>query len=331
MASVLKSAVRMWRTLAGEEPAIERLLTRHYRDLRSRIERKYTGDNYICCWSRTRRERRIGIYVRGSCDLVAILFCQPLLHPMLQGTCCLIRDGSISDSRSDLLLQGLHRYPQEWLDPVIAKLKLPADYFQPRFFEQSFCIQAGHGRQEFPKTVIFLSIAADVARTVYRHRQHGFLIDPGEWWFGQSVQSALADLSTATWFWENFVSVGRIGVDAFQDNMWRLVNLLKQHTGAHILVFNMLTGDAHGPTRPAQTSTVAPQARRRDFNVALAELAHKLDFAVVDVDRLLKTAGIAAQLESLQFPPERDEPVNEAIFRIIAQEAFQMMRELEVF
>jgi hypothetical protein len=262
---------------------------------------------------------------------VSVLFSQPLIHPILRGTCCIIREGLVSDSRSDLLLQTTEDFPREWLAPVIEKLKLPATYFQPQFFDKTFVVPGFHGPEEFPKRVIFLSIAADVSRTLYRHRQHSFLVDPGEWWLSQSMQNVLGDLSTATWFWENFVSVGQLSVDAFQENMARIVKLLKQNTGAHILVFNMLTGRADEPTHRHQLATNGPQARRREFNAALAGLSHKLDFAIVDVDRLLKTAGLAAQLGTLQFPPERDEPINQEIFRVIAREAFQMMKELEVF
>jgi hypothetical protein len=93
----------------------------------------------------------------------------------------------------------------------------------------------------------------------------------------------------------------------------------------------MQTGRADAPTHLHPMAMNGPQARRREFNAALAELSRKLDFAIVDVDRLLKTAGLAAQLGAVQFPPERDEPVNQEIFRVIAREAFQMMKALEVF
>jgi hypothetical protein len=212
--------------MAGENFAVERWVRRQYRLLHSKTRRTYKGGNFITFWSVRRRDQRIGIYVRGSCDLVSILFSQPLIHPILRGTCCIIREGLVSDSRSDLLLQTMEDFPREWRAPVIEKLKLPATYFQPQFFDKTFVVPGFHGPEEFPKRVIFLSIAADVSRTLYRHRQHGFLVDPGEWWLSQSMQNVLGDLSTATWFWENFVSVGQISVDAFQENMARIVKLL---------------------------------------------------------------------------------------------------------
>jgi hypothetical protein len=330
-ARIAASGLQAWRAIAGENGAFERWFGRQCRRLQRQSQRTYKGGNFITCWSTSGRNERIGIYAWGSCDLVSILFCQPLIHPILRGTCCILREGLVSDARSDLLVQTLEDIPQEWLAPVIEKLKLPSTYFQPQLFDKAFIVPGVHGPEEFPKRVIFLSIAADVSRTLYRHRQHGFLVDPGEWWLGQSVQNALADLSTATWFWENFVSVGKIGVDVFQGNMSRIVNLLKRNTGADILVFNMLTGSADDLSPKHQTATQSPQARRREFNLALAELAPKLDFAIVDVNRLLKTAGIAAQVGSAQFPPERIESVHQEIFRIIAHGAFQMMRELAVF
>ena len=331
MDNLLNTTLKMWRTVAGGGTAIEGFLNQRYTSARSSIERKYKGENFICCWSKARRDRQIGIYVRGSCDLVSILFCQPLIHQALQGRCCIIRDGLVSDSRSDILLQSLEDFPPEWLDPVITRLKLPADYFQPRFFEKSFAIQGSRGREEFAKTVIFMSIAPDVARTVYRHRQHGFLVDPGEWWLKQSTAKVLGDLSTVTWFWENFVSIGKLSVAAFAENLSKIITTLKQNTEAHVLVFNTLTNDADHPNHPEKAAADSPMVRRRTFNARLQELSRQLDFAIVDVDLVLKRAGLGMKGSAVNFPPEREEPSVHGAFQVIAREAFRMMSDLGVF
>jgi hypothetical protein len=328
---LLWSGLRAWKSIGGGDSVVGRLLGKQYRVIKSKIKRKWNGDNFIIFWSNVQRERRVGIYVRGSCDLVSILFCQPLIHRLLTGTCCIIRDGLVSDSRSDVLLQGLQDFPQEWLDPVIARLKLPTDYFQPRFFEKSFAVRGSHGHEEFPKTVIFISIAADVTRTVYRHRQHGFLVDPGEWWLKQSVANVLGDLSHVTWFWENFVSIGKLSVDAFAANLNKIIMILKQQTEAHILVFNTLTTDSDSPSHTERAGADSLKARRRAFNAKLEELSRHLDFSIVDVDLILKRTGLGMKGDAVNFPPEREEPSVHDAFRVIAREAFRMMRELGVF
>jgi hypothetical protein len=331
MAKVVQSAWQAWRTMVGREPAIARLLGQPYRWIRGRMARTSKGDNFITFWSHRARERRIGIYLRGSCDLVSIFFCQPLIQQRLRGTCCILREGLASDSRSDLLLQTLQDFPQEWLEPVMARLKLPIHYFQPRFFEKSFAVERDLGREEFPKTVICLSIASDVSRTVYRHRQHGFLVDPGEWWLKESTAKVLGDLPTVMWFWENFVSIGKLSVEDFAANFARVIALLKQNTAAQILVFNTLTDDSTHPSEPAQDERQTQMARRRVFNAKLEELSRQLGFHIVDVDRILKRAGLGMKGNAIDFPPEREEPTSHEAFRAIAHEAFRMMGELGVF
>src|SRR5206468_3932267 len=95
----------------------------------------------------------------------------------------------------------------------------------------------------FPKTVVCLSVGPDLMRTVYRHREYGVLVDPGGAWLNQSLELTLRDLSLASWFRANFVSVGKLSVDDFAANFAEVVRLVKERTGARVLVFNSLMVD----------------------------------------------------------------------------------------
>src|SRR5205807_4769011 len=128
--------------------------------------------------------------------------------------------------------------------------------------------------------------------TVYRHREHGLLVDPGGVWLSSSLEPILDDPSAVRWFRENFVSVGRIPVEAFVENFTRIIHLLRSQAGAHILVFNTLTVDPGGTVHNYQFVRNPHALRRREFHVALAELSRKLDFPVIDVDHVLKRAGV---------------------------------------
>lgn len=322
---------RVWRAIAGEEYALWRFFRNRYRAIRSRIDKKHNGTNYVVFWSGRKRQNRIGIYMKGGCDLVSILYCQPLIHPILNGTCCIIREGLASDSRSDLLMQTLQNLPQEWVEPVIQRFKLPADYFQPRLFEPSVVVSGMDGPEEFPKRAVFLSIAPDVARTLYRHRRHGFLVDPGEWWINQPMKSVLSDLSAATWFNENFASVGKISVDEFRQNYSKIIRTLKNSTGARILVFNVLATEPGSQGRNYQSMKKYLNPRRREFNLALEDLSRELGFTIVDVDRILSEADLGPQSGSIQFPPEQEQPGTQVFFRIIAREAFHVMKGLGIY
>lgn len=324
MESLLRSGLRFLRKITGENPYIERFLKKLYRTIKSTIEKKYIGPNFVVFWSGSQKKNRIGLYIKGSCDLVSIFSCQPLILDVLNGTCSILREGAVWDSRSDFLLQTLQHFPQEWLEPVTKKLKLPDDYFkQSQLFKKSMTVSWPHDLEELPKDVIIMSIGPDVIRTLYRHREHGFLVDPGGWWFNQSMNAVLSDLSVAAWFRENFVNVGRISIDGFIENFTKIIQLLKNNTDAHILMFNALTVEPGNLTYNYQFVKNLLVVRAREFNLALVELSRKLDFSIVDVDCVLKKAGINNQVDYAHFPPE--------LYPFVAKETFRIMRDLEVF
>src|SRR5438105_1268427 len=153
------------------------------------------GDNFVLLRSGSESGRRIGIHARGSCDARLILATAPLIRHVLKGECCILYDGIVSDSRSDLLLQTLQDLPQERLGPVIKNLRLDPNYFRNQLFHKTFAVPAEDGPEEFPKTVVVLSTGADVIRTVYRHREHGLLVDPGGVWLSSSLEPILDDPS----------------------------------------------------------------------------------------------------------------------------------------
>jgi hypothetical protein len=313
----------MWQGLAGEDTVVERILRRQYHIFKSQIEKRYFARNFILFWAGAKRANRIGIYIKGGCHLNALFACQPLIQQVLNGTCCIIHEGSISDSRSDLLLQTLQDLPLAWINPIREKLKLPADYFQPRLFEKTFAVPGPHGPMEFPKTVVIIHIGSDAARAVYQHREHGFLVDPGGWWLNQSIDTVLTDLAVATWFQKHFVRVGKIGIDAFVQNFTKIIELIRKNAGAHILVFNVPSVEPGNPRHTYQFVQNSQTTRHREFNLALVELSRQLDFSIVDIDRILKRAGIKSQMDLGHFPPER--------CHLIAQEVFRILQELEIF
>jgi hypothetical protein len=321
--NVLKQVgVKGLRALAGQNTALERFLEEQYAAVRSRIDRKLVGDNFTLTWSGARGENPIGIYMKGSCDLASIFACTPMIHEVLDGTCCISREGLISDARSDLLLQAVDGVPPEQVAPVVEKLDLPPFYFEPRFLEPSFRVPGVE--IEFPKKVVILSIAADVVRTLYRHREHGFLVDPGGWWLNRSLGSVLPDLQVTKWFQQSFESVGRIPLGEFVANFTRVVKLIQARVGAPILVFNMLTVEPGNPTHNYQFVRKPHWLRRREFYLALVELSRSLAFHIVDVDRILKTVGILeTQVDFGHFPMQA--------YRPIGEEAFRILRELGVF
>jgi hypothetical protein len=285
------------------------------------LEARQTGENFVLLRSGA-PQRRVGVYARGSCDLKLLYACAPFIRPALKGTCCILSEGGAADARSDVLLQTLQSFPGEWLDSVRERLGLDDDYFRPVLFEKTFTVPGRDGPEEFPKTVVCLSLGPDLMRTVYRHREYGLLVDPGGAWLNQSLELVLRDLSVATWFRDNFVSVGKLSVDEFVQHFSRVVRLVQSETGAHVMVFNTLTVDPGSLLHCYQLVKNCHAIRRRQFHLALVDLSRELGFSVIDLDRVLKRAGVHIQVDFGHPPP---------VFNpLIAQEVVRILREREV-
>jgi len=329
MVALLKRGLRLWQGFAGQNTVIERVLRRYYeifrmlyRAARSRIEKEIVGENYLLFWTRSRENKRVGIYLTGGCHLRVLFACKGMIEQTLNGSCCILADGEVSGARSDFILQTLSDQPHELLAQISEKLKIPEDYFRPRLFERTFSVKDVCGRQEFPKSVVFFTTGCDLVRSLYRHRGTGILVDPGGWWLTQPMSRVLDDLSSVNWLRENFERIGRIEVQTFASNYEKIIDLVREHTGAHVVVFNVPTVESRKLIHSYQFVRDPLAKRTREFNVALAELSRKLDFPIVDVDRIVKKAGIEGQKDFAHFSPE--------LFPVIAREAFEVMRDLRV-
>lgn len=330
MEALLKTGLRLWRGFAGEDTRLERVLRRHYksvrrhyRTVRSRIDQEVVGENYLLFWARSREKTRVGIYLKGGCHLRTIFACKTMIQPDLNGTCCIFNDGEIAGARSDFILQTLSDMPQETLDQIFAKLDIPEHYFRPKLFERTFFVPGLRELDEFPKSVVFFSTASDLTRNIYRHRETGILVDPGGWWLTQPMERVLGDLSSLGWFRENFENIGRIDVQTFASNYEKIIDLVRKRTGAHVIVFNVPTVEPGNLTHNYQFVRNPLVRRAWEFNVALAELSRKLDFPIVDLDRILKKAGVGGQKDFAHFSTD--------LIPVVAKEAFAVMGDLKVF
>jgi len=287
------------------------------------IGREKNGPNYIMFSGSDDRQRRIGIYAIGSCDLNMIFACKPLIQPILNGTCCLLYEGTVADARSDILLQTLKKLPDEWLEPLFGRMRIQRDYFQPKLFQKTFTVAGDEGPEEFSKHIVVLSTGADLTRTLYRHKKQGFLVDPGGGWLNEPLTNFLTDLSSVSWFRENFETVGKVTVDEFTANFGQVIQELKPIVGSRILVFNQLTVEPNSTTHTCQFLKNPQNVRRLELCIALSELSRKLDFSIIDTNRILQRVGIQTQLDWDHPHPK--------VNLLLAQEAFRIMQDLEVF
>jgi hypothetical protein len=318
-------AARVIRGVAATDPRLEGLVRKLY--LRPKLERgqtflQRTGRNYLVVTSRSAPDGpRVGIYLRGGCDLPAMFSLAPLLRERPGGSCAIFRDpNQIAGSRSDFLLQSLLEFSPEArsaMNEVRNRLRLKKTYFGSELFAPTFRIPPGDGAERYPRSVVVLSAGPDFTRVMYRHRQHGFLVDPGGFWLQSDMARVLKDMAGVEWFRSNFESIGRFTIEDFRRSFGRLVDEVRDRTKAHILVFNLLAVDPNETMHSYRIGGYPDTARRRHFNIALTELAAAHDFDVVDVDRIAKLDGVSDQVDFAHF--------SERQFGDIAAEAHRIL------
>jgi hypothetical protein len=286
--------------------------------------REHVGRNFVLLTNESRPGKRLGIYARGGCDLRLILGLSHLIKRQgFDGSYCILQDGTASDARSDLLLQALQGLPLDEIEPVSQQLNLGAAYFQSRLFNKTFAVPGFEDVGEFSKDVVIISVGPDVVRTMYRHREKGFLVDPGGGWLNQNMEMVLKDLSVVSWFRKNFQSIGMIPLEEAMANYTQIIQLLKEKVCRHLLVFNTLSIDPGSLTHNYQFVKDCHVKRRLEFNLALVELSRKLDFSVINLDRILKRAGTGQHVDFGHLPPK--------FSLLTSQEVFRVMHELGVF
>jgi hypothetical protein len=321
-------AARAWRSVAGEKTAIEKYVKRRYRRAvhkeAGRHASQFSGPNEVVIRARRDPENKTGVFLKGGCDLPTLFLMGPMIRDDLRaGTVAILRPPeSVGSSHSSQLLESAAGVSMDLIEETCRRLEISRAFFKPVLFEERFGVKALPKVGDFPKTVVALSIASDLTRSLHRHREHGFLIDIGGWWLNQSLEKAIKDVDTLRWFKDNFEAVGRIGVDEFQSNFETIVRRLHD-MGSQAIVLNSLGLDPQNLTHNYQLLNADHATRRREFNAAIAESSAKIGFHVLDVDRSLKLQGVKEQVDFAHASLEAKLP--------IARECYRILRELEIF
>jgi hypothetical protein len=320
---MLQPAISALRSIVGHDSGFEQ---RVKRTLRIDVENtrgsrfvEWRGSRGFAVQSTAGADPRRGIYLRGACDLPTLFSLAPLLRVEPRGTIALAHAAhQIDATRADLLLQTLEGLPTSVTKEVCRRAKLSHDYFEPSLFEPNFIVPGFRNLGLFPKTVVVLSLAPNVTRSVYRHREHGILVDPGGAWLNRDLNTALRDGASIAWFRETFEPIGRLSVEDFVEHFSSVIRLLRERARVeHILVFNVLTVEPGDRVHNYQLRRHPEVLRRREFCLALVDLSRALDFHIVDVDRILKRHGVDRLLDFAHFPTDMHEPIAADVFRIL--------------
>ncbi|MCP5099426.1 MAG: hypothetical protein GY943_28055 [Chloroflexi bacterium] len=301
------------------ERTAKSFIKRQLKGVKAQLDKRYQAHNSIMFWNGSRKSKRVGIYLRGACDLGAIFACEPFVNEVLDGTCAIMRSGfGAASTRTDILLQTLEDWSPELLDPIIEKLRLNPNYFKPHLFEKEFTVQGPMGPEQFSKDVVILSLAPDLVRNAYRHRETDLIVDPGGWWLNQNMGNVLKDLTAVSWFNKTFRKIGKISPEESRKNFTELITKVREETGCkHVIVLNLLSLEPGDQTYNYQFVRNSQVIRRKVFDIMLWDLSRELDFSVVDIDKLLKRLGVKEQVDFAHWPLDRFEPVAKEVFRIM--------------
>lgn len=311
---------RTIRRLAGHDSAVEKRI----RDARNLALYRTQGSlrRTQVYASRGSSTERFGIYGYGGCDVWSIVEAGPPLTRKIEQTLAIAAPGRGQFTRSDLLLQAFEGVDTELTRETVERMSLDPIAFEPVLFEESFFVPEYEGLGEYPKNVVVLTTSTDMTRTLYRHREHGFLADPGGGWLDTDLSGTLANLDAIKWFSKNFRKVGRLKVEDSMANLHRLITLIRTHLRAEVVVFNALTVDPGRNVLDYSLSESPHDMRRRQFFHTTVELARELDFPIIDVDRIVKGAGTSGLANFVKFTAEHK--------RLIGAELVRVLREREI-
>lgn len=323
----VSTSLKTWRSIFGPDTKVEDWVRRRYMKRVRNERRRERGPGWVQ-YSTPRSvvisesdefpEPRRGILLKGGCDLPSVFTAAPHLREGIEGTIAISRHiGGTGGNRSDQILQTLNNLDPNVLTETMEMLKINRDYFAPTFFEPTFTIPGMPQAGAFPKDVVVMGIGTDDVRQMYRHKEHGFIIDPGGWWLNQDLGHVLDDLSTVDWFRANFKRIGRLTLEEFVANNRRLVGEIDKRMGSKVMYYNTLVLDPADLTHNYQLNRSPHSVRRREFNLALWELSSELGVSVVDIDRILKTMGVEEQVDFAHFSVDRMGPIGAEVNRIL--------------
>ncbi len=310
-------AIRTLRRLAGEDSALEQRLRRAKQ--RGNYGVRGIARTTTTCVFKGDPDRRFGVYGYAGCDVWAIADAGPLLREITGATGAVYAEGRAHFTRSDLILQGYEGVDAAEVADVVDRLNMEPLAFSPALFEEEFSVPEHPQAGSFKKDVVVMSMSADMGRTVYQHRKHGFLVDPGGFWLATDIKDALGDLDTVHWFAKEFKKIGRISVEDSTDNFRRLIQLVRETSGAHVVMFNSLTVDPGRRVMDYKLSHSPHRTRRREFAAALVELSKELDFSIVDVDRVVKGVGVNGLGDFVKLTPRHKRAVGEELVRVLRE------------
>jgi hypothetical protein len=257
--------------------------------------------------------RRLTIFIKGNVDVHDSLHSCRIggevvwngINDVLRASHpgCLARVKHETWTRSDALLQSNGTVPE-----MLARrrLSLGAYSLESQFSRAIF---------ESKADAIVLSIQSDVTTGLVQHKKEGFLFYPSEskHWSAEDRQ----------WLKEDFQPVRSLNVADSVANFTRLINKIREHSEAPVLIYNM------SPIIPGETIHChqgmgeAYSTRIRKFNLGLIDLSEATGVSIIDIDSLVARKGA----DELKLDPVHLTPLG---YRLVAEEVVRVLGDLGV-
>ncbi len=163
-----------------------------------------------------------------------------------------------------------------------------------------------------PSDAVILSILPDVASTLVRHKQDGFLFYP-------PPESENWPEAERAWLRENFEKVGLVDVETSMENLAAVVERVQAERDVPVLVYNMspiIPGDmvhCHLGLNDIYSTRV------KRFNLALIELSQAIGISIVDIDALVARGGAdRMKVDAMHLTPAGYEAASNEVVRILS-------------
>jgi hypothetical protein len=165
--------------------------------------------------------------------------------------------------------------------------------------------------------LVVLSGQAELTQTLWRHAATGYLITPPRGWEREW------DSSTAQWFAQHFTPAEPLHPSQLKETLERLVAVVKQRLGAHVIAFNASSFDPddHVHTYRGVEDTLAIHVQR--LNLALMKASVYTGMSIVDVDRLIaELGGEQHVVQALQYSADAYRAMREEFVRVLEDIGF---------
>lgn len=163
-----------------------------------------------------------------------------------------------------------------------------------------------------PADVVVLSLQSAATNALVRHKRDGWLLLPDEiegW-----------DAEPRAWLERECEYAGLADIDVVFERLRLLIPAIEERTGAQVLVYNLhpLTPGERTHCWIGAEDSITLRVQR--FNLRLAQLSAELGFSIVDVDRVVSSAG-ADRLKVDLFH------LNAEGWRLLAEEVVHILEE----